>query len=66
MRSTGHLNGHKPRVSGLVEWKHLGLSDEQILQRHADLTPADLEAAWDYYSQHANEIDAAIRANAQA
>ncbi len=60
VRSTRHT------VSGLVEWRRLGLSDAQILQRHPDLTPADLEVAWDYYARHAAEIDAAIRANAEA
>lgn len=53
-------------VSGLVEWKRLGLTDERILEHHPDLCPADLRAAWDYYDTHQAEIDDAIRENAQA
>ena len=53
-------------VWGLVEWRILGLSDAEILVHHPDLTQADLEAAWDYYSQHQEEIDQAIRENAEA
>lgn len=60
VRSTRHT------VHGLVEWSNLGLTDEQILARHPDLTPADLRAAWDYYRQNPDEIDETIRADAEA
>jgi type III restriction enzyme len=60
VRNTRHT------VSGLVEWRRLGLSDAEILQRHPDLTPADLEAAWDYDRPHREEIEQAIQANAEA
>lgn len=53
-------------VWGLVEWRRLGLSDEQILQDIQGLTSADLEAAWEYHATHREEIDEAIRANAEA
>jgi type III restriction enzyme len=53
-------------VYGLVEWKRMGLSDARILEHHPDLTQADLDAAWDYYRQHSEEIDEAIRADAEA
>jgi uncharacterized protein (DUF433 family) len=53
-------------VSGLVEWKQLGLSDEQILRQHPDLTLADLEAACSYWRQHPEEITEAVRANEEA
>jgi uncharacterized protein (DUF433 family) len=53
-------------VRGLVEWRSLGLSDAEILERHPDLTQADLDTAWEYYSQHQEEIDEAIRENADA
>jgi uncharacterized protein (DUF433 family) len=53
-------------VSGLVEWKQLGLSEDQILRQHPDLTPADLEAAWSYWRQHSEEIAEAIRSNEEA
>jgi uncharacterized protein (DUF433 family) len=53
-------------VWGIVEWRSLGLSDAEILQHHPDLTQADLEAAWEYYDQNQEEIDQAIRENAEA
>lgn len=53
-------------VWGLVEWRQRGLSDEQILQAVQGLTPADLDAAWDYYATQKEEVDQAIRANAEA
>jgi uncharacterized protein (DUF433 family) len=53
-------------VWGLVEWRHLGLSDEAILESAQGLTPADLEAAWEYATTHPEEIDQTIRLNAEA
>jgi uncharacterized protein (DUF433 family) len=53
-------------VWGLVEWRRLGLTDEQIRQSIQGLTQADLDAAWDYYGAHTDEIDEAIRLNAEA
>jgi len=53
-------------VAGLVQWRRLGLSDDQILQQHPDLTKPDLDAAWEYYSEHQAEIDRAIRADEDA
>ena len=38
-----------------------GYRTRGILVHHPDLTAADLEAAWSYYRQHAEEIDQAIR-----
>ena len=52
--------------AGLVEWRRLGLTDGQILKRHPDLSPADLEAAWTYSEQHREEIERAIRENEDA
>jgi uncharacterized protein (DUF433 family) len=51
-------------VWGLVEWRRLGLTDEQILQAIQGLTPTNLEAAWEYHAAHQEEIDETIRANA--
>jgi uncharacterized protein (DUF433 family) len=51
-------------VSGLVEWKKQGLTDDRILVHHPDLTQADLEAAWDYYAAHHEEIEQAIKDSA--
>ena len=50
-------------VWGLVNSRRLGLTDEQILANIVGLTPEDLDAAWDYYREHAAEIDEDIRDN---
>ena len=55
VRNTRHT------VSGLVEWKKQAVTDARILEHHPDLTPADLEAAWEYYAKHRDEIDRAIK-----
>jgi uncharacterized protein (DUF433 family) len=53
-------------VWGLVQWRRLGLSDTEILERTGGLTPEDLRAAWEYYEQHPAEIDRAIAEDAAA
>jgi uncharacterized protein (DUF433 family) len=53
-------------VWGLVERRHFGLSDAEILERLPGLIPADLNVAWEYYEQHREEIDQAIHENAEA
>lgn len=53
-------------VAGLVQWRRLGLTDAQILDRHPDLTQVDLETAWDYYDRNREEVDQAIRADEDA
>jgi uncharacterized protein (DUF433 family) len=50
-------------VWGLVAYRRLGLSDDQILQAVQGLTPADLEAAWEYAAANPEEVDRAIREN---
>ena len=60
IRTTRHT------VAGLVEWKQQGLTDARILEHHPDLTQADLEAAWAYYTTHRDEIDQAIKEAAEA
>lgn len=50
-------------VWGLVNSRKLGATDQQILQNIVGLTPEDLDAAWDYYRDHAAEIDKDIRDN---
>lgn len=50
-------------VWGLVNSRHLGLANQQILESIGGLTPEDLVAAWDYYQVHRAEIDADIRDN---
>jgi uncharacterized protein (DUF433 family) len=53
-------------VAGLVQWRRMGLTDAQILERHPDLTQADLETAWAYYDQNREEVDQAIRADEES
>ena len=53
-------------VWGLVEWKKLGLSELEILERVQGLTLADLEVAWQYYDRNREEIEQAIRDNEEA
>jgi uncharacterized protein (DUF433 family) len=50
-------------VWGLVNSRRLDAADEQILQNIASLTPADLQAAWDYYKERTAEIDRDISEN---
>ena len=60
VRNTRHT------VAGLVEWKQQGLTDARILEHHPDLTLADLAVAWEYYANHRDEIDQAIKEAAEA
>lgn len=50
-------------VWGLASYRRLGMSDREIAQTVQGLTPADLEAAWEYVAMNEAEIDEAIRAN---
>ena len=47
----------------LVGFRRDGASDTDLLQWYPDLTPADLEAAWEYAAANAEEIDQAIDEN---
>ncbi len=60
VRNTRHT------VSGLVQWQRLGLSDDEILQRHSDLTQDDLDASWKYYLENPEEINQAIKDDEEA
>jgi uncharacterized protein (DUF433 family) len=53
-------------VWGLVSFRRLGMPDAEILQAVQGLTPADLEAAWEYAAAHPEEIDLAIRQNEES
>ncbi len=50
-------------VWGLVAYRRLGMEEHEILHAVQGLTPSDLEAAWEYAANHAEEIDEAIRVN---
>jgi type III restriction enzyme len=53
-------------VWGLVERRTLGASDDEMLRDIPGLTRDDLRVAWEYYEQHREEIDQAIRENEEA
>jgi uncharacterized protein (DUF433 family) len=57
------IRDHRIPVWGLVGDRRLGASDAEILRAYPSLTPADLEAAWEYAAAHPEEIDTAIREN---
>lgn len=57
------VGNHRIMVWLLVGYRQDGVSDEKLLAWYPTLTQADLDAAWEYYPDHAAEIDAAIRAN---
>ena len=51
-------------VWGLVEYRNLGGTDEQIMTQYdPPLTRAELDAAWRYAESHQDEIAADIREN---
>lgn len=51
------IAGHRIRVMDVVVWhEQLGLSPDEIVSRHPDLTLADVHAALAYYFDHRGEI----------
>jgi uncharacterized protein (DUF433 family) len=55
-------------IGWLGSWngRNRGLTDARILEHHPDLTQADLEAAWAYYDAHREEIEQALKEDAEA
>jgi type III restriction enzyme len=53
-------------VAGIIQWREIGLTDEQILRHHPDLTQDDLDAAAAYYRTHREEIQRAIKEDKEA
>ena len=53
-------------VNGLVRYRQLGCTDQEILGMIQGLTEDDLAAAWDYYACRRAEIEEAIRLNEEA
>jgi uncharacterized protein (DUF433 family) len=48
----------------VVHARQLGLTDEEIRHQYEQpLTEAELAAAWQYYAEHRDEIEQAIREN---
>lgn len=50
----------------LVEWRRLGLDDQEILTQYPGLAAEDLAGAWEYVRGHREEIEEAIRENDEA
>jgi len=57
------IRGHRIPVWTLVGYRQLGQPDADILRNYPGLTPADLEAAWEYAATNGPEIEQAIREN---
>jgi uncharacterized protein (DUF433 family) len=57
------IRGHRIPVWVLVGYQQLGRTDADLLRDYPGLTPADLEAAWEYAGLNSGEIDRAIREN---
>jgi uncharacterized protein (DUF433 family) len=47
-------------VRSLVQYRQEGASDTELLEIYPTLNQPDLEAAWNYYHLHQNEIDQEI------
>ena len=50
-------------VWGLIERRRSGQADADILRAMPELTPDDLAAAWEYASEHPDEIDRSLWEN---
>lgn len=53
-------------VWGLVAWRQMGRSDEEILAAVQGLTGDDLAAAWEYFATHREEVERFLKRNAEA
>lgn len=47
-------------VRSLVQYRNEGTSDTELLEIYPTLNQKDLEAAWNYYAQHIEEIEQEI------
>jgi uncharacterized protein (DUF433 family) len=57
------IRGHRIPVWTLVNYCRLGGSDSDLLRDYPCLTPADLQAAWEYAAANQDEIARSIRDN---
>jgi len=56
------IAGHRIRVLDVAIWhEKLGLSPDEIVEQHPEITLADVYAALAYYWDHQNEIEDAIQ-----
>lgn len=51
------VRGHRVAVHRIAAWWELGLSIEEIAEKHPSLEPAQIHAALAYYHLHRDEID---------
>ena len=51
------IRGHRVPVHRIAAWWQLGLSIEEIAEKHPSLAPAEIHAALAYYHLHRHEID---------
>ena len=55
------IAGHRIRVQDVVIWhEKLGMSPDEIVDRHPGITLADVHAAMAYYWDHRDHIEQAI------
>ncbi len=47
----------------LYRLRQLGATEPEILEQYPDLTPHDLECAWEYVASHQVEIEQAVQRN---
>lgn len=73
IKKTPDVVGGKPcirntriSVHGLVEWRKLGRSDDEIIESIVGLTKDDLEEAWRYYDANREEIEKILRVEEEA
>jgi uncharacterized protein (DUF433 family) len=71
--STPNVAGGEPRIVRtripvwlLVQARHLGTSEAELLRSYPTLRAEDLANAWAYYRAHRAEIDEQIQANESA
>ncbi len=58
------IEGTRIRVAQIaIEYEHMRLSPDEIIQAHPHLTLAQVHDALGYYYEHAEEINASIRAD---
>ncbi|MFN0034327.1 MAG: DUF433 domain-containing protein [Saprospiraceae bacterium] len=57
------IEGTRMPVWSLVNHRHLGFTDEEILYNFPTMTPVDLKNAWAYYNAHKAEIEEDILDN---
>jgi uncharacterized protein (DUF433 family) len=51
------IRGHRVAVHRIAAWWQLGLSIEEIAEKHPSLRPAEIHAALAFYHPHRAEID---------